>query len=396
MLKEFGKKNITGLLIKSNREKLGLKQEYLCKGICSISYLSKIEKGIIQPSEDITRMLFNKLEISFNDDGEFVKDGKALFQEISKFEYFGIPIDEYKLEQIRKNKSLYLNSPLNLDYQIFELFDTLYEVESTDILEYKEYMDQDQLYRAYLITGLIKKDINLLEEAKKINYTADVIGHIAYIKWLEGKYYEAIEIFLEALNLAHVEGNVKRQIEICMMIGNIYIDSHLPTMERYYDKALTLLQYAKNDGLRYLIYYHMGIAYLYTDFNKAEKFLLIALGLSSMEQVESLEKLYQKFCFLYLRYHKYETAKYYYKKLKEINKLDSVSKLIETMIHDDNYIHSKKYLEKLIDIYNISKKYNQFSNTKFYGRFLIEAYKANRRYKEALLITEYLYSNIHK
>ncbi|MBU5675164.1 helix-turn-helix transcriptional regulator [Alkaliphilus sp. MSJ-5] len=47
------RKNITGLLIKSNREKLGLKQEYLCKGICSISYLSKIEKGNIVPSEDI-------------------------------------------------------------------------------------------------------------------------------------------------------------------------------------------------------------------------------------------------------------------------------------------------------------------------------------------------------
>jgi len=115
------RKNITGLLIKSNREKLGLKQEYLCKGICSISYLSKIEKGNIVPSEDITRMLFERLGVNFNNDIEFVRNGKRLFEEISKANYFGIPVDKDKLEEIRKNKSLYLNSPLNIDYQLFEL-----------------------------------------------------------------------------------------------------------------------------------------------------------------------------------------------------------------------------------------------------------------------------------
>lgn len=389
-------KNITGLLIRNNREKLGLKQEYLCKGICSVSYLSKIEKGSIVASDEIIKMLFNKLDIDFNNDVEFIKNGKRLFENISRSNYFGIPVDKHKLEEIRNNRNQYLNSPLNIDYKLFELFDTLYQVESTDILKYKEYMDNDQLYKAYLITGFVNEDINLLEEAKKINYTADIMIKIAYVKWLEGKYYEAIELFLEALNAAYNEGCINLQIYICMMLGHIYMDFHVPTMQKYYDKVLILLEFAKNDSTGYLIYYHMGIAYSSTDFNKSEEYLLEALRLCSIDDDNSLEKIYQKFCFLYLRYDKRENAKIYYEKAIEINNLKTVNELIEIMISIEDYIHSEEYLEKLIDIYSTSKKYSKFSNTKFYGDFLVEAYKANRRYKEALLVTEYLYSNIHK
>lgn len=390
------RKNITGLLIKSNREKLGFKQEYLCKGICSISYLSKIEKGTVIPSEDITNMLVNKLGINFNNDIEFVRKGKKIFEEISRANYLGIPIDKDRLEEIRKNKYLYLNSPLNIDYQLFELFDTLFEVKSTNILEYKEYMDNDQLYKAYLITSFVNEDINLLEEAKKINYTAYVVNQMAYIKWINGKYYEAIELFLEALNLAYDEGCIKLQIDICIMLGNIYMDFHLPTMQKYYDKALTLAKFFNSGNIEYLVYYHMGIAYSSSDFIRSEEYLLKALDLYTLDNIEPLERIYQKLCFLYLKHDKKKEANIFYKKLMGTNKLESVNNLIGIMVSNEDYIHSEEYLEKLIDIYNVSKKKDKFSNTKFYGDFLINAYKANRKYKDALLVTEYLYSNLHR
>lgn len=107
------------------------------------------------PSDEITKMLFSKLDIDFNNDVDFVKHGKRLFEEISRCNYFGIPVDEELLEEIRKNRFLYFNSPLNIEYQLFELFDTLFKVKSTNILEYKEYMDNDQLYKTYLITGFV-------------------------------------------------------------------------------------------------------------------------------------------------------------------------------------------------------------------------------------------------
>ena len=386
-------KDITGLLIKENREKLGLKQEYLCKGICSISYLSKIERGNIVASEEIVKMLFKKLGIDFNSDEKFVQEGKQIFEEINKSRYFGTPIDEHRLEEIRSNKSRYLNSSLNIDYQLFELFDKLFQTEDTDILRYKEYMDNDQLYMSYLITGFLNNDIKLLEEAKKVKYTAEIIHQIAYIKWIEGKYYESIELNLEALNLAYNEGCIKLQIEVCVMLGNLYIYFHLPTMEKYYNKALNFLNLIEDRGSKFFIYYHMGIAYISIDFIKAEEYLLKAMEISPEDNKDSMEKLYQKLCFLYLRYNKKEIAKIYYIEAKKINILKSVNELIEIMIENEDYIHSEKYLNKLMDIYNESKKNRQHSNTTFYSDFLIEAYKANRRYKDALLVTEYIYRN---
>lgn len=389
-------KNITGLLIKSNREKLGLKQEYLCKGICSISYLSKIEKGNITPSEEIVNLLFNRLGIEFNNDVEFIKNGKKIFYEVATSNYLGIPIAEDKLEEIKKNKFLYLNSPLYIDYQLFELVNGLVESETTNILKYKDYMDNDQLYRAYFITGFVNKDINMLEEAKKLNYTASVASQMAYLKWLNGKYYEAIELFLEALDLAYAEGCIKLQIDICMMLGNIYMDFHLPTMQKYYNKVLILSKFFNDSNIEYLLYYHMGIAYLVTDFTRSEEYLLKALELYEVDDIKPLERIYQKLCFLYLRYDKKENAKVFYKELMKTNELETVNELIRIMINTDDYIHSEKYLEKLINIYNTSKKHSKFSNTKFYGNFLIDAYKANRKYKEALLVTEYLHCNKHR
>lgn len=62
-------------------------------------------------------MLFSKLDIDFNNDGDFVKHGKRLFEEISRCNYYGIPVDGELLEEIRKNRFLYFN-PLNKELKL--------------------------------------------------------------------------------------------------------------------------------------------------------------------------------------------------------------------------------------------------------------------------------------
>lgn len=53
--------NYHGITIYRERKRRNWSQEGLCKGICTVSYLSKIENGKAEPSEDIVRMLLERL-----------------------------------------------------------------------------------------------------------------------------------------------------------------------------------------------------------------------------------------------------------------------------------------------------------------------------------------------
>ncbi|MEE6134462.1 helix-turn-helix transcriptional regulator [Bacillus sp. 1780r2a1] len=51
-------------IIKFYREKSGLTQAQLCEGICSVTHLSKIERGLTEYSKEITGMLAQRLKIN--------------------------------------------------------------------------------------------------------------------------------------------------------------------------------------------------------------------------------------------------------------------------------------------------------------------------------------------
>ena len=54
---------VAGVLIRAERIKRNWSQEGLCRGICAMSYLSKIEQGKAEASEEIIRALFARLEL---------------------------------------------------------------------------------------------------------------------------------------------------------------------------------------------------------------------------------------------------------------------------------------------------------------------------------------------
>lgn len=56
--------------IRRERLRRNWSQEGLCKGICSVSYLSKIEQGRVSPSEDVLTALLNRLGIPVNQEWE--------------------------------------------------------------------------------------------------------------------------------------------------------------------------------------------------------------------------------------------------------------------------------------------------------------------------------------
>ena len=53
---------IAGLLIRQARLRRDWSQDGLCLGICTPSYLSKIEQGKAEPSPEVTELLLRRLD----------------------------------------------------------------------------------------------------------------------------------------------------------------------------------------------------------------------------------------------------------------------------------------------------------------------------------------------
>lgn len=78
--------NNIGLLIKLSRIQQNMKQVTLAKGICSTSYLSKIENNQTVPSEDVLQLLLERLHLDYEDlsteqEVKFLSDLYALYKE---------------------------------------------------------------------------------------------------------------------------------------------------------------------------------------------------------------------------------------------------------------------------------------------------------------------------
>ena len=58
---------ISGALLRQARLQRDWSQEGLCRGICAVSYLSKIEQGKVEASGEILRQLFDRLSLPWYD-----------------------------------------------------------------------------------------------------------------------------------------------------------------------------------------------------------------------------------------------------------------------------------------------------------------------------------------
>lgn len=125
----------TGYIIKKTRINYGIKQQVLAKGICSISYLSKIENNLVVPNQEIISLLLKKLNLN-------------IIHQSEKQEYIILEDMEIKYEQAVNYRDVkYIQSILN-------------EIESSNIV-----IKDDSLYitfqlikaRMLLIVGNIEK-----------------------------------------------------------------------------------------------------------------------------------------------------------------------------------------------------------------------------------------------
>lgn len=109
-----------GLLIRRERLRRDWSQKGLCRGICAVSYLSKIEQGKAEPSQQVLTLLLERLGVTWHT-GEIANQAQELAEQL--FDAF-CSMDESRernlLWELEQQYDDYVNSPAMLDLLILK------------------------------------------------------------------------------------------------------------------------------------------------------------------------------------------------------------------------------------------------------------------------------------
>ena len=211
-----------GALIKKKRKEYKLTQSKLCKGTCSVSYLSKVENNLIDPNDRYVRELLKKLQISEDVVFKSISDKKFLERVIEAFFY----MDDEEMERIMEEiKDIEHNTIINLcklGYIVyFELQDEEQYVMMLEHLinnmsdyEMKVYLYFASIY--YIQNHKYKTALELVLLNNEISDTKEILnGMISelsyYIKQrllikncASEDYSNALEIYLKYHNMSRI------------------------------------------------------------------------------------------------------------------------------------------------------------------------------------------------
>ncbi|WP_044338247.1 helix-turn-helix domain-containing protein [Rossellomorea aquimaris] len=167
-----------GLLIKFYREKKALTQEELGKGICSVTHISKIERGNTQYSPEITHMLSEKLGIDLEKEMQSLQRYERL---LDQWHDSMVLQQESEIERLKsevEKNSLFLIQSVKNKYFLLQS-------------------------RYYLLQGNIAQAENLLDKMKKHrkelnSYEHHLLHHLlGIIEMLKGNFKNALNYLLQ-------------------------------------------------------------------------------------------------------------------------------------------------------------------------------------------------------
>lgn len=275
-----------GSFIRFKRIKKDFTQEGLAHGICSVTYLSKIENEKIIPNQEIIKLLLKRLGIEINDSlkihdminrvNSLIDEGIQLLEE-KKFKEV-----EAIFKEIQKDKEMILNTPnIIYDYYIFKL---RYLVVIDDLDQAKVVIEQlngikdllkPELYCSFLhYAGMYKskKDkykegLQLLQEAEIVmNQIGKPIPSLLYHMALTFSHLQnsvlAIYYTNESLKVYSNQMNYQRIIDCKMIIGINYIRvKRWEEAEKEFNNIMKVASAINNKVVMATVYHNLGYLY---------------------------------------------------------------------------------------------------------------------------------------
>lgn len=347
---DIGGRSMVGKKLYYIRKLKGLTQTELARGICSISYLSKIENGHEIPSQDIVMQLCQRLGVTINE-----LDSSA---ELRDFEnelliwYHAVNSrdkEAAKQHYIKLNEhvSLIQHPKATLKYKIFLVN---YLLLMRDIQEAKKVLNELQLVR------------DKLDEELEYYYLF-FSGLFAY--YVEN-YYESLQLCMQAEIVKNREKIDDNEVYYHIALVNMHLHRTFQSI-KYAEKALQW--YTKKSHYIQLIDSQIILGINLTrmhDFSQADKHLKSALNIAKKLNSHDLMNVsYHNLGYLSYQKKQFDEAINYFKKSLQLcdqqyydHQIKTFYNLARTYCEMDNYVETIKYVDlgsKLAEKHNIKE-----------------------------------------
>jgi len=369
-----------GAIIKLNRIKQNLTQEELAEGIISISYLSKIENGKIEPNDEVIKLLCLRLGIEIN--RQIDDETKALCHEW--FRLLLSCTDVEKLKEKYKEVNELVNTIQDLELQIllkihliryflkigdndqaFEHLTQLKDFQKTFTLEQKYYWNKFCGNYYYIIEDYNEalKYYTLSEDCLiNLEFTDEEIADLAYSLSLT---YSKLRITSLALRTASKSLEIYRQIynfsrcaQCHLILGISYrrINNHDNAIKNY-QLAKQLAEQINNNEIIQLT--HLNLGYLYFVQGKTD------------QAIDYLDKIVKE------------------EESPLSDRLLALTSIIEEFYRSKNYVEAKKRIQEGLKWINLGNKEQYLL---YYYEIYTHLYLIDQEYEkfEHMLVNEFI------
>lgn len=373
-------KKVTGFIIRRERMRRDWSQDGLCRGICAASYLSKIEQGRVEASEDILRLLYERLELPWYG-GESAMSGLSeRLDELYELAYSGeFEVLREKISALAPENAALLQSPAAPDIAVLDAAANWRGGTDAGV---DTGMEQHLSPRGLALLRLMQdRDA----EAAAICPSALCSYWAGVAQYESGRSYTAaVENLQRAYSLAAGEGRARLMMLSRAYIGNCYCNQlDVENMEAHYTVAERLATALHDAGMLASIRYNRAATALETgDYESAYRYF------SALEEPTAMAL--HKLAICCEKLGRRDEAFSALNRAAAVEDTHMPAGLAEEMLslvrrrlENPDYLRDADYGAALLDCFERCRRELPIGYAGFHLPWLLEWYTANRQYKLA-------------
>lgn len=369
-----------GFLLRRERVRRGWSQDGLCRGICAVSYLSKIEQGKAAPTEEILRLLFRRLELPWAEAEQWKKLVRTCYDALYSGELFRREELQKKIEEAVSAAAYSVYAP---DFAL--LYGLLQTPGQPADEAYESYLDRRRLALQRSLQGRHEEAL-CLDPSPLLYFRGAMSGYSS-----GENYARVMEHLQKCYDLAAAEGYVDLMLESSMTMGSCYSNQRdLANMEAHYRVAERLARALGRDNYLQSIAYNRAATQIevgdyagaYTYFHGLTEHTAMSLHKLAI-CCEKLGKREEAFSALNRAETEAENPDYV-----DAGLAKQMCRLVRMRLENSDYLQDPLYGEVLMDCFAQCRAELPIGYAVFHLPWVLEWLKATRQYKKAYELME--------